>query len=329
MDSQRHFGKVLITSAYDDPEPINSFKQLAASDKIKKYEVVNDPEQADIILFIENSRYKGDYFYSRLKDNHLVKQYREKVFMYNSHDMPWLVLPGLYACMGKRFFDKKYMAASPYIEVVNPYIKCDFSEEPKYLFSFYGALSSNPRKKLAHVKDPRASIIVSKVAMYGDDRPEDLQLEYAKLLTDSKFVICPKGIGPSSIRLFETLQAGRVPVIVSDNWVAPVGPDWEKLAVFIPEKDVLKVSHILRQKEKDWPAMAQACNEAWRKFFAPEVIFSYMIDTIYQMKENSPSQNEVSNLAHYLPYIKYAFRALFLKKVKKMIAVLKMVPGLG
>ena len=35
------------------------------------------------------------------------------------------------------------------------------------------------------------------------------------MLRQSKFVICPRGVGTSSIRLFECLRAGRVPIIVA------------------------------------------------------------------------------------------------------------------
>ena len=315
--------KVLITTAYQDPEPITSFLALAALDRIKKYELVTDPEAADIIFFIENSHYHGDYFFSELKKNHLVRKYPNKVFMYNSHDMPWLILPGLYACMPKRYFDKSFMAASPYIEVINPYINCDFTNEPKFLFSFYGALSSIPRRKLPGIRHQRGRVLVSTVGMYGEHKPEDLQLQYAQLLSDSKFVLCPKGIGTSSIRLFETLQAGRVPVIIADDWVAPMGPDWEQFAVFIREKDVYKIPEILELEEHHWNTKSRLARKAWEDFFAPDVMFSYMIDVISCFKENYTTISRSAQIVHYMPYIRYVFRALVIRRIKKITQLTK------
>jgi hypothetical protein len=37
------------------------------------------------------------------------------------------------------------------------------------------------------------------------------------------FIACPRGYATLSIRPFETLKAGRVPIIVADSYVAPEG----------------------------------------------------------------------------------------------------------
>lgn len=313
--------KVLITSAYSDTEPISSFLEIAALDRIKKHTLVTDPAVADIIFFVENSRYHGDYFFAKLKKHPLVVRFPHKVYMYNSHDLPWLVLPGLYACMPKRYFNKQYMSASPYIEVINPYIHCDFNQKPKFLFSFYGSLSSVARRKLPSIKDERGQIVVSTVGMYGDHKPKDMQLQYAALLADSKFVLCPKGIGTSSIRLFETLQAGRVPVIISDEWVAPAGPDWNRFAVFIREKDIDKIPKILELEEANWIQKSRLARIAWEDFFAPDTIFSYMIDVLSGLKKNHATISRSAHIQHYKPYISYAFRALVIHKFKKVLAI--------
>jgi hypothetical protein len=36
---------------------------------------------------------------------------------------------------------------------------------------------------------------------------------------------CPAGIGPATYRLFEAMELGRVPVILSDEWVPRKGLD--------------------------------------------------------------------------------------------------------
>jgi hypothetical protein len=54
----------------------------------------------------------------------------------------------------------------------------------------------------------------------------------------SKFVLCPRGYACSRWRLFETMMAGRVPVIISDQWVPPEGPAWERFSVRVSQKHV-------------------------------------------------------------------------------------------
>jgi len=55
--------------------------------------------------------------------------------------------------------------------------------------------------------------------------------EYAKAILNSQFVLCPAGWGPATYRLFETMEMGRVPVTLSDEWVPPPGPRWDEFSI--------------------------------------------------------------------------------------------------
>ncbi|WP_198172467.1 exostosin domain-containing protein [Hymenobacter ginkgonis] len=310
--------KVYVTSAYPDPEPISAFRAFAAQDRVQKHTVVSSPDEADIILFIENSRYHADYFFSALKNHPLVKKYPAKVFMYNPHDKPWYILPGMYMCMPKNRFAPARMAAGPYVETINPYITCDFSNEPQFLFSFYGATTSSPvRHEVAKLTHPRGNVLISNVAMYVNDRPKDLQLRYANLLTNSKFVLCPKGFGPSSIRLFETLRAGRVPVIISDELVCPAGADWTKFAVFVPESRVSEIPQILEKEELHWQEKAKLARQVWEESFAPDTLFNYFVDSILALDVRKKFGLEVA-VRHSLVFMRYGLSKTVVRKVKEL-----------
>ncbi len=60
--------------------------------------------------------------------------------------------------------------------------------------------------------------------------------EFVDVLKRSKFSLCPSGSGPNSIRLWESIGAGAVPVIMADTLELP-GPRvlWEQAAVFCEE----------------------------------------------------------------------------------------------
>lgn len=62
--------------------------------------------------------------------------------------------------------------------------------------------------------------------------------EFRDLLSRSIFSLCPSGTGPNSIRLWESLGAGAIPVILADTYLPP-GPMslWEEAAVFCPETE--------------------------------------------------------------------------------------------
>ena len=53
---------------------------------------------------------------------------------------------------------------------------------------------------------------------------EELKREkhYRNVLSQSRFSLCPMGIGPNSIRLWESLSYGAIPIVISDNLWLPL-----------------------------------------------------------------------------------------------------------
>ncbi len=70
--------------------------------------------------------------------------------------------------------------------------------------------------------------------------PEEAETEeqFKTALSQSIFSLCPSGTGPNSIRLWEALCAGSIPVIMSDSWAPPGSFHlWEAAAVFCDETE--------------------------------------------------------------------------------------------
>ena len=70
---------------------------------------------------------------------------------------------------------------------------------------------------------------------------------YEKILTRSRFSLCPSGTGPTSIRFLESLGSGAIPVILADTMMFPTirGVNWDECTVKIPEKDYYQLRQIL------------------------------------------------------------------------------------
>lgn len=61
---------------------------------------------------------------------------------------------------------------------------------------------------------------------------------YAETLQQSCFALCPSGSGPNSIRLWEAIGYGAIPVILSDQLRLPGDPKlWQQAALFVPETE--------------------------------------------------------------------------------------------
>lgn len=66
--------------------------------------------------------------------------------------------------------------------------------------------------------------------------PRQLRQTYLDDLEDSDYVLCVRGQGNYSLRLFETLAMGRIPVVLDTDVVLPFDDeiDWRSLVVWIP-----------------------------------------------------------------------------------------------
>ena len=56
----------------------------------------------------------------------------------------------------------------------------------------------------------------------------------------SRYSLCPSGAGPNSIRLWESLAVGAIPIILADTLELPEHEDWDKAVLRVPEKDLGK-----------------------------------------------------------------------------------------
>lgn len=70
---------------------------------------------------------------------------------------------------------------------------------------------------------------------------------YNNLLLKSRFSLCPSGAGPNSIRLWESMACGSIPVLLADTLELPYNIDWENTIIILPEKDINNIEAILKK----------------------------------------------------------------------------------
>jgi len=92
-----------------------------------------------------------------------------------------------------------------------------------------------------------------------EEKVEDEVLKYNRLMSDTVFSICPSGAGPNSLRLWEALANGSIPVLLSDTQELPdlkaLFPNktyrWEDVMVIHPENDLQSLPDRLKQITQD------------------------------------------------------------------------------
>jgi hypothetical protein len=139
----------------------------------------------------------------------------------------------------------------------------------KYLYSFQGAYMSHYltpiRKQIFQLSSNNKDDVCIKFIgewhfdeiVYTENQNSEQKMSlsnkhksnntiYNELLLDSIFTLCPSGAGPNSIRLWESLAVGSIPVLLSDTLDLPEHKLWTSSVLFVAENDIHVIDVLLR-----------------------------------------------------------------------------------
>lgn len=266
-----------------------SLLQNAREDRFKIHQLVDDPAEADIILFaeIDTGTLCGDVL-----RHPYVRKFRPKCFMFSTDWRVIPFLPGVYTAVRKSTYLPSRVRPGFYPGcLINPLVKFEPGVKPDLLYSFMGDIQTAPvRRALKQLRHPRGEFIdtsgESQAVMWKGtpEQREKFWQRYADQMRRSKFVLCPRGVAVSSIRLFETMIMGRVPVILSDEWMPPEGPRWDALCLLVPEADAMSVPRLLEQLEPRAGEMGLIARSEWEKHFSADIVFHRVVELCLQIQ---------------------------------------------
>ena len=196
-----------------------------------------------------------------------------RIFVFSQSDFPFPWAPGMYASLpasraragavGGFYVAPNHRGD----DMLTDELEAARGVRRDLLWSFIGTMSNAAvRKRLGEVADPESVVrntqhFSNHVRWIRDaNNPErrEAHRTYAKTLGRSMFVACPRGRGPGSMRLFEAMQAGRCPVILSDDWLAPPFIDWSSCSIQVPEARVRELPgdppRPQRRRRPTWPS---------------------------------------------------------------------------
>lgn len=114
--------------------------------------------------------------------------------------------------------------------------------------SFIGTYTSHPiRERMKHrVHGPniiyRDQYHIQTQTFKIENFKKNEENEYKQILQRSRFSLCPRGSSPSSVRFWESIHAGAIPILISDNWCLPEW-DWNNTILTIKENDFEKMDY--------------------------------------------------------------------------------------
>src|ERR1043166_6489912 len=298
--------------------PLLEARQCAERDRFHVHSLTTDPEQADLIMFVEF--YGGGWYFERVRAHPLVRRYREKCFVFCANPFVIPFLPGIYTGVAKGWASSRIRPGFYLGRTKNPFTTyTPPTPDLPYLFSFMGSMRNAAiRGQLARLAHRRGFFQnttddFDRILDRKMDRRERLDYDrrYAEVTKASKFVLCPRGLSPSSIRLFETMRMGRVPVILSDAWMPPLGPEWPKFSIRVRERAFEAIPKMLEDRESEAVAMGELARKEWESWFSEEVLFHRLVELCLDIKRKRRIPESVSRWEAHLHYLQpFHFRRL-------------------
>ena len=150
-------------------------------------------------------------------------------------------------------------------------------------FSFVGWNNNRLRGRIFELYGHLPSVI-KRDEYNSSERNKEHDTQFVDILSRSRFSLCPAGVGSGTRRLWESLAAGAIPVIISDDWTPPTCWDWANTAIFLKKWQVLELNNKINVATilPAWreEQMRTNCHKANRAFHSPDFLLKYIDYTI-------------------------------------------------
>jgi hypothetical protein len=280
--------RVFLLSSFRDPandthwaSPYHALLRAFSEPHPAGCTLVDSPANADLIVICPRPR--NPVFPSEIFRGGVAWKYRHKCVVLSTDDNPTITHKGFYTALRANAFPSPWLRGGfdPRVAYAQPYEPFPIETEFRYLFSFLGSFATHPVRQrigaLAQEWSASSSFLVKDttriaIAQRSPDETELFRSSYLDVMRESKFILCPRGMCPSSVRLFETMKAGRVPVVISDEWVRPPEVPWDQFVIIVRESEVASIPSILAREVPTFPERAVAARRAWERWFAKEAL---------------------------------------------------------
>ncbi len=106
--------------------------------------------------------------------------------------------------------------------------------------------------------------------------------EYVDNMLESDYMVCVRGAGNFSYRLYETLSMGRIPIFVDTDCVLPLDFDieWRDYCVWVDETEIDRIGdRVLEFHESlddhEFEERQRACRRLWETHISPQGFFAF------------------------------------------------------
>ena len=132
-----------------------------------------------------------------------------------------------------------------------------------------------PRKNFAF-----SSKSLQSASLEPEKLAQRLQQEFCQNIIDSDYIVCCNGYENYSIRLYETLSFGRIPIFINTDCVLPYdfAIDWKKYCVWVDESELPFIADKVADfhnalAPQEFEDLQYECRRMWEEWLSPEGFF--------------------------------------------------------
>lgn len=107
------------------------------------------------------------------------------------------------------------------------------------------------------------------------------RLDYVQNMVDSDYIFCCRGSGNYSIRFYEALSCGRIPVFLDTNCVLPYDfdIDWKKYCIWVNENEISQIADKISDfhdkiSPQEFIDLQYECRQVWEKYLCAKGFYA-------------------------------------------------------
>ena len=189
-----------------------------------------------------------------------------------------------------------------------PYPLSPKSELP--VVGFCGLLSKH-RKKLVNAflksKQVASDFLVREKFWGGKPHDQSLINEFFDNIENTQFTLSNRGAGNFSMRFYQVLSCGRIPILVNTNILLPFSDKiaWKEILVFEDDAEMCLQRTLQVHEQGLTQELQLKCRKVYDDFLSPTVYFSQLIaeikqKSLLQIHKGHKSKSAFSGLITYL-----------------------------
>jgi hypothetical protein len=109
---------------------------------------------------------------------------------------------------------------------------------------------------------------------------QQVRQEFLNNIQNSDYILCARGGGNFSYRLYETMMCGRIPVLINTDCVLPFDflLEWKKLFIIVDQNEIGDIANIIIDYHKkmtntDFIKKQKEMREVWESWLSPTGFF--------------------------------------------------------